>query len=318
MSDYVLVNDVHLSDRAPGNCTESYNDDLFDLLGQIGRFACERDAEAIILAGDVFHIKTPSRTSHATVLRLIEWATDALVPVYAVPGNHDLLHDRFDSLGGQPLGVCFAAGAIGLLDGWIDTGAPVYGVPWLMTFDDVNVMHALAEYRAGTFYRDAHQLVVTHAPLYRPGSELPFEFYPAAAWADAMNNRGTVHYGHVHEPHGIYDVGTVTFSNPGALSRGSLTEANLIRTPAIAVWNSDTGETTHHELNAKPAEQVFQLAKANAVKQHQLDLTDFLSNVAATQLDITNTASVLDWVRRNHPEDKALHSVVGQLLDQAA
>lgn len=322
MSVYVLFNDLHLSDRAPNNCTDSYNDDLFDLLEQVAGIAAERDAAAIILAGDVFHIKTPSRTSHATVLRLIEWARYALVPVWAVPGNHDLLHDRFDSLAGQPLGVCFASDAIQLLDGWIpdDNNQAVYGVPWLMSFDDVTVSQALKEYRdritrAGS---PPHTLVVAHAPLYPPGHELPYEFYPVANWAGSMNHTGTVHYGHVHEPHGIYTYNDVTFSNPGALSRGSLTEANLTRVPTIALWDSETGRTEHLPLKAKPADQVFLLAKANAVKKHNLDLSTFLKSVAATQLDITSTDTVINHVAEEHPDDKPLIEVVRRLLEQVA
>jgi DNA repair exonuclease SbcCD nuclease subunit len=322
VSDYILVNDIHLSDRAPKNCTDSYLEDLFGLLDQIARLAQSRDAP-IIFAGDIFHIKTPSRTSHATVLRLIEWAREALVPVWAVPGNHDLLFDRFDSLSGQPLGVCFASGAIQLLDGWPDTDEPIYGVPWLATFDDTNVSEALRQYRAEqSRSKPRHTLVVTHAPLYPPGRELPYENYPAGNWITAMGTylsyTTTVHYGHVHEPHGIYATLGVTFSNPGALSRGSLTEQNLTRTPAVAIWNSDTGQITHHQLAAKPAEQVFRLPEAIAAKKHQLDLSNFLDSVASTRLDISSTDTVLDHVRAQHADDPALIEVIRKLLEQVA
>src|SRR4051812_49721810 len=97
---------------------------------------------AIILAGDVFHHKAPSRTSHGTVMRFIDWARDALVQVYVVPGNHDMQNDRVASLHeSQPLGVVCASGVVDLLDGWIDDGCAdyVYGVPWQMTFDKANV-----------------------------------------------------------------------------------------------------------------------------------------------------------------------------------
>jgi predicted phosphodiesterase len=322
VSDYVLINDIHLSDRAPSSCTDTYLDDLFDLLEQATRIAQERDG-AIILAGDVFHHKAPTRTSHATVMRLIDWARLALVPVYAVVGNHDIQHDRTASIHEtQPLGVVMASGAIELLDGWIDEGGGdyVYGVPWQMTFDEANVCDALADYRhdgSPAASNDAHCLVVTHAPLYPPGRELPYEFFPVATWAKAMGNRGTVHYGHVHEPHGVYTWDGVTFSNPGALSRGSLHEHNLSRTPAVAIWNSQTGQITHHELNAKPAEQVFRLQQAAATKSAEITLNRFLDTVQATRLDISTTESVIEHVR-NTQDDPALIAVVEKLLAEAS
>lgn len=312
---YVLINDIHLSDRAPASCTETYLDDLFDLLDQAARIASSVDG-GIILAGDIFHHKAPSRTSHATVMRLIDWARGALAPIWAVPGNHDLQNDRLLSLHEtQPLGVVFASGVIEPLEGWMqDDTALVYGVPWLMSFDRTNVFDALEEYRYVRHSDSAHTLVVTHAPLYPPGQELSFEYFPAQQWAAAMDNRGTVHYGHVHEPHGIYEVDGVTFSNCGALSRGSLHEHNLTRTPAVAIWDSATGEITHQQLDAKPADQVFRLQQAAEIKTAGVDLSNFLASVAATRLDITSAASVMEHVRCTQ-QDPALVAVVEKLLE---
>lgn len=311
---YVLINDIHLSDRAPASCTDTYLDDLFDLLEQAADLAAA-EYGSIILAGDIFHHKVPGRTSHATVMRLINWARASLAPVYAVLGNHDLSHDRVSSLyESQPLGVVIASGAIEELDGWMGNGEPVYGVPWQMTFDDTNVSEAFANYRESEYYE--HHLVVTHAPLYPPGKELKFEFYPTTSWAQAMGGRGTVHYGHVHEPHGIYEVDGVTFSNSGALSRGSLHEHNLVREVKVAVWDSNTGLIEHVALRAKPAEEVFRLTQAQEKKAKTLDLRNFLSSVESTRLDITSSASVLAHLREaDHDAD--LVNIIEKLLTEA-
>lgn len=326
MAQYVLVNDLHLSDRAPRSCTDSYNDDLFDLLTEVNRLATQRQAAGIIYAGDIFHFKTPGRTSHATVMRLIQTAQAAPCPVYAVAGNHDLSHDRLDSLTeSQPLGVVFACGAIRELNGWLDPIAldedctfvhPVYGVPWLGTWDDSNVHEALAAFRE---LADEHQpaLVVTHAPLYPPGKELKYEFYPAAKFADAMGNHGTVHYGHVHEPHGVFEVDGVTFSNPGALSRGSLHEHNLTRAVQVACWDSHTDRIEHLTLPHKPPEQVFRLDEANQARTATQRLDQFLSQVGTTRLEVTTTEAVLDHIR-SLGLDASLQAVVEELLAGAA
>lgn len=319
---YVLVNDIHLSDRPPASCTDTYVNDLFELLYQVSAMAKGEDAR-IILAGDVFHHKAPSRTSHGTVTRLIDWAHDAIVPVYAVVGNHDVQNDRVDSIGStQPLGVVFASGAIQMLDGWIEEGGDdfVYGVPWQMSWDKASVRWALEDFLdEGSPLRSnsAHSLVVTHAPLYPPGQELKFENFPAADFAEAMGNHGTVHYGHVHEPHGIYTVDGVQFSNPGALSRGSLHEHNLKRTPSVAVWDSDTGVVEHRQLKARPADEVFRLAEIAEVKAHQLDLNAFLSGIASTRLEVASTTGVMQYVRKTQ-QDPALVVVIEKLLAEAS
>ncbi len=296
MGDYLLVNDVHLADRPPSSCTETYLDDLFALLAAIGDIARERAAAAVIYAGDVFHIKTPGRTAHSTVRRFIDHLRALPCPTMIVPGNHDLLHDRLESIAeSQPLGVVFASGAATELRGWHGEH-PVYGVPWLRRFSDDWVTAAFNDWRI-TCPGGRPKLVVTHAPLYPPGQELKWEHYPATKWAAAMANRGTVHYGHVHEPHGVYTVDGVAFSNPGALSRGSLHEHTRTRPVQIACWNSETGDTIHLDLPHRPATDVLRVTEAAAEKAETADLAAFLAAVGTTRLDVTSTEATIAHIR---------------------
>lgn len=322
--EYLLVNDIHLSDRAPSSCTDTYQDDLFDLLDTVGDLAAEREAAAIVLAGDVFHYKTPSRTTHRTVKRFIDVLRSWDCPTLIVPGNHDMTNDRLDSLDDtQPLGVVFASGAAHLLHGWSAVDADliqdaVYGVPWLMRFDNDTVFDALADWRSRLERRPGNYgLVVAHAPLYPPGKELPYEFYPAGNWAACMDNHGTAHYGHVHEPHGIYHSYDVQFSNPGALSRGSLHEHNLTRAVQIAAWNPVTGTIEHLTLPHKPAAEVFRLTEVAETTAGQARLDTFLESVGQTRIEITSIEAVMAHIRSLQlgPD---LENVVADLLTEGA
>lgn len=325
---YLLLGDIHLSDRPPSACTDSYLDDLFDLLGATVELARRRKVAAVIWAGDVFHHKTPGRTSHATVRRLIDLARTYPCPVYVVPGNHDLSHDRIASIDeGQPLGVMLAAGAVSLLQGWCtdgDGGAPLYGVPWLMRFDDDLVGQALADWRDRLQVprepRDLASLmpclVVAHAPLYPPGEELAFEYYPTRKWAQAMGGHGSVYYGHVHEPHGVYDNGGVTFCNPGALSRGSLHEHNLVRPIRVVIWAAGAFELV--DLPHRPAEEVFVLATAEAAAARRLDLDSFLATARAARLEVTSIEAVMAQLDAMADLEAEVRDLAKELLREAA
>ena len=316
MSEYLLMGDIHLSDRAPSSCTDSYQEDIFDILESVGEIAHARDSAAIIWAGDVFHHKTPSRTSHKTLIDLVDLVSAYTCPVYVVPGNHDMLHDRLESITvTQPLGVVIASGAVRLLYGWMLDGGPVFGLPWLQQFNDASVTVALAEYRAHTA-KFEHSLVVTHAPLYPPGRELEYEFYPTEKWAQAMGHRGSVYYGHVHEPHGWYRTGRVTFCNPGAISRGSLHEHNLTRTVQIAAWSSATGHFDLLDVKHKPASEVFRLADAAEAKTAKVELAQFLDSIGAARLDITSIEAVMTHVRGLGLGD-SLEATILTLLEEA-
>jgi DNA repair exonuclease SbcCD nuclease subunit len=322
---YLLLGDIHLSDRPPSSCTDSYLDDLFDLLGETVTLAGKRKVSAVIWAGDVFHHKTPGRTSHATVRRLIDLARTYPCPVYVVPGNHDLSNDRIASIDeGQPLGVMLASGAVRLLQGWPGdddfAGVPIhwvpYGVPWLMRFDDDLVGQALHDWTDRRGDPAAPGLVVAHAPLYPPGEELAFEYYPTRKWSEAMGGFGSVYYGHVHEPHGVYTNGGVSFCNPGALSRGSLHEHNLTRPIRVAIWKAGVFELV--ELPHRPADEVFVLATAAASAARRVDLNTFLAAARAARFEVTSIEAVMDELDRLDYLEPAVRDLAKELLREAA
>lgn len=326
----VLIGDVHLADRPPSSCTDSYLGDLFDLLDQASAVAKECKAQAIVQAGDWFHIKMPSRNSHKLVIRSIEWASNAPCSVYVVPGNHDLSNDRLESLNeGQPLGAVIRSKSVKMLRGWAEEPAlkhQLYGVPWLQDWDnkDNDVRETEVSSALGA-WQDLHDgsvpaLVVTHAPFYPPGQEPKYEnaeFYLPEKFALHMNNHGSVFYGHIHDPHGDYVVKGVRFCNNGSLSRGSLTESHLTRQVGVTVWDSTDGSFEFIPLKAKPAKEVFRLQEIGEVKTAQADLDKFLASIGETTVEITSMDAVLTYVRSLNL-GKDLEDVVEQLLLDAS
>lgn len=297
----LCVNDIHATRHPPSSCTDSYWPDLYELLYQSIELAARRGVQCIVWAGDVFHHKAPGRTDHGLVQDLISVIQGASRPVLIVPGNHDIQHDRLDSIDvTQPLGVLFRAGAL-RLEGWCgpdeDDPHVVYGVPWLQDWSQENLSAALADYREDSY---GCQLVVTHAPIYPPGSEPRYpgaEFTPADWWADAMGNEGYLLYGHIHEPHGVWRHGGVTFCNYGALSRGSLDEYNLDRQVGCALWDTDTGEFEFAPLKAKPAAEVFRLRRHAETTEARRSLDDFLAGIDAATLALLDIESVVAHIR---------------------
>jgi Icc-related predicted phosphoesterase len=312
---YLLLADIHASERPPSSCTASYMDDLFDLLYQTVNIAEQAQVAAVIWAGDVFHSKAPSRVSHRLMQRMLQLLGYYPCPVYVVPGNHDMQNDRLDTLADtQPLGVLVRSGKLRPLIGWMadaQGSGPVFGVPWLQHWDDESVIGALAGFRGSPQVADTsrHFLVVTHAPLYPEGRELQYEFYPARSFATAMGTPACVFYGHVHEPHGTWSLGitvetsqgidnwTTAFCNNGALSRGSLHEYNLTRQVGVTIWDSETGQFTFLPLKARPAEEVFRLREAGQVADTQRRLDDFLASVGSTSLDVMSAETVVAHIR---------------------
>lgn len=319
MTKVLQVNDIHAADRPPSSCTESYMEDILDLLGQTVTAADQYQVSAVVWTGDVFNSKSPTRNSHALVKRLARVGRSYQRPWLIVPGNHDMQHDRLDSVWEtQPLGELFdwENGAIPLI-GWARDFPYLYGVPWQQEWTNETVGDALQGFRErSNGYSGQRRLVCAHAPLYPPGYELPYEYYDAVMWASAMGNTGSCEYGHVHEYHGTWECAGVTFHNPGALSRGSLHEYNMTRPVKVSVWDSYDGTFTEVELKAKPADQVFRLREKQQLTDTAGKLDDFLERVGGTHLEVLSVEAVLEHVR-GMDVGKDVADEVAELLDWA-
>lgn len=328
----VCVGDIHAMDRAPRNATETYMDDIIDMLMWVADYAKPINA-VVVWAGDIFHHKTPSKTSHALVLRMIKvvrYHEESGVELYAVTGNHDISEDVLASIEEkQPLGVLYESGLMEL-KGWHKT-LPIYGVPWRSDWTS----RPEASYEAFAMWRsalgieeDTHPalmstpaLAVTHAPIYPPkeAENILWELVPTRGdngLSAAMGGVGSLYYGHIHEDHGIFEVEGVTYANMGAISRGSLTEYNVNRQIKVAVW--EDGVFTEVVVPHKPAEEVLRVAEVAAEKADKLSLDQFLSEVGQTQLEVSTAASVIEYIRSRDDLDDRVRTAAVQVIEDVS
>ncbi|WNN95179.1 MRE11 double-strand break endo/exonuclease [Microbacterium phage Magritte] len=322
MTQILCVGDIHAMDKAPVNAAESYMDDIEEMLRWTIRLAAEEQYDAIVWAGDIFHHKAPSRTSHALVLRMIgivQYAAELGVELLAVTGNHDISNDVLTSIQEkQPLGVLYKAGLKELV-GW-HPRLPLFGVPWRQdwTTSEDSAWKAFEDWREPDInvrsrMRPKARLAVTHAPIYPPkeAENIQWDLVPTRGKKGisyAMNGEGFLYYGHIHEDHGVFEVEGVTYANMGAISRGSLHEYNVTREIKVALWDdheedgapgAPTPQPTFTEIVVphKPASEVFKIAEAEEKKAERLSLDEFLSEIGSTTLDISSTGSAIEHIR---------------------
>ena len=102
--------DIHLSDKSPASRKDDWAETVFSKLEQVKRAAAKLKVDAVIDGGDFFHVKSPSRNSHALVHQAVEHHADYPCPVYCTPGNHDAVYGDYAFLPQQPLGILFSSG----------------------------------------------------------------------------------------------------------------------------------------------------------------------------------------------------------------
>lgn len=314
----LIVGDIHYNDRPPSARTDSYPQDILDKLTFTVEAAHEQEVDAVVWVGDVFHSKAPSKTSHWAVQRIAEIGLAYEKPWLIVPGNHDITHDRLDSLPKQPLGTLYKLGATKLVGQMVDL--PLFGVPYL---HDWGLLRQLLERRSTGPLGTPGSLVVAHAPIMPPGVTVPYEFIDARDWTEIQGG-GYCYYGHIHDNHGTYEAHShgselmsVTFCNHGALSRGSLHETDLARKPALTTWDSETGLFLRTEVPHKPPEEAYTLEEVHRKEEKKLSLEEFLGSVEATELDQLSVEAAIEQIRSMNL-DPTIRELAVELLEHVS
>lgn len=312
---YLFTNDFHFCRRNPASRTDDYNAELFGLLDQLYQLVEAFEVRAVLIAGDIFHDK--GSAAWDVVIRLLAWAQrvrEAECELITVMGNHDEIHDRYESIWQSPYGALISSGlfqdvsrTLYLLHG----GPAVYGVPWpdgakpdafaaIPPEADIVLAHGFATPEGGekwnTFCHRYDDLAV-QAPHVR-------------LW----------HFGHDHTDHGVYRLRNgAKVMNIGALSRGILDYDSIIRQVKVALVDFDP-EAAEHEvqqvgLQQQPAEAIFDLERRRERLAEQEHLQGFLDQLA------TGMAGVLDVdyhaVLARLPLDVAVRAKVEHYLAQA-
>ena len=297
----LLIGDVHLSDTPPSARTDSYAQDILDKLSWIVDFANSQEVDAIVQLGDMFHIKTPSRTSHWLVQRTSDVLERSKAHVYVVPGNHDMRHDRLDSLPSQPLGSLALSPNIDVVDR-ISWKHRFFAVPYTEDKEDFETALGVASSKAC-------RLVVAHASIFPPGVHPPYPHWNA----DDLETYGIpLAYGHIHEPHGSYEVNGTWFCNNGAISRGSLHEETLNRDLAVTIFDDsmEGNPFIRIPIPYRPAEEVFKLDVRQEKQDKVARLDDFLQSVQGVSLTALSVEEVVNHVETSNLLDApAVHEM---------
>jgi DNA repair exonuclease SbcCD nuclease subunit len=304
---FLLTNDLHLSHRGPQSRLDNWQETIFEKLGQIEALAIKLNVAAILIAGDIFHSK--SKITFATLLRLMIWGYRLKahgIRVLAIPGNHDEVHDRYESLDSQPLGVLFQSGAFENVTGnpvvlseRRDDADPqatltvsVSGLPYPQAmsrdeFDklpahpncEVNILmaHCYATVEGGSYFGEPiHK--------YEDLAALPYEVF---------------HFGHDHSDHGVVEVAGKTFVNIGALTRGSIAQDDANRAVKIALltvtapWTVDVQQV---RLKFKPAHEVFDLDLHAKKQRENVMIQEFVGSLSGDLAGVTADHNFKDIV----------------------
>jgi len=283
---FVTVADTHLSDVNPVSRVDDYHASLMAKMEKVSRVCEKIGATALLHAGDLFHVKKPTRVSHALVTEVADMLRNFPCPVYMVLGNHDISYDRIDTWPRQPVGTLITSGVVRLLSGnpaiFEEEGVRVgiYGQSFLRDYsvpvlDDINrAEHGLT-----------HVLVVAHLFVREKSGTLfgtPVRGYDYFDHADF----DVMLLGHDHDDRGVVvrreEGREKFFIDVGALSRGSLDDENVMRQVkcSVVTVEAEKGVKVQQvDLKAAPSEEIFDLEQREAQKRERMQLDGFVDSL---------------------------------------
>jgi DNA repair exonuclease SbcCD nuclease subunit len=300
------INDCHLSDKAPLNRTESYLDDTVQELLNAMHIAAAEKCEAILLPGDLFHIPAASRVSHSLVATWLTILDQCPIPeVFITPGNHDLSAGRLDSLPTQPLGILKYHPKVKILHSGLVAlthDISIAGIEWNYTMD-----------RDFFIQRIPLQLdvLITHAPI----APKPNPFYDTIQQEDLSGIAKFVAYGHIHkQAHPVKINGQTTFSNPGALSRGTIGEDDLGRKPSVAIIDTDRDTVDYITIPHKPVEEIFRLLASTIRETNDTIVDEFVRTLAEAEVDAVSIEDILGHVKAKLDSDPRAMAIAEDII----
>jgi DNA repair protein SbcD/Mre11 len=282
---FLFRTDIHLAAHSPISWKGDYTEEIFSNLEQIGELAAKNEVDAVLDAGDYFHVKAASKNPHYLTERSIRIHNKYPCPRFCVEGNHDIAYNNLESLARQPLGVLYASGVFQLLreqvfeDG--DLRIRVVGVPY-------NPTRSLSELLSIQKQKgDTHLIAIVHALAAKnpPASIEDFWNEPVFPYESLVSRNGPdiFCFGHWHKDQGVEEIGGKYFVNQGAVSRGALVRENLERTPQVATLEFDGHEIriSLHKLSVAPAEEVFDLEKKAIQEREHHDIDQFVTRLVS-------------------------------------
>jgi len=287
MIKLVWRSDVHLSDRAPASRKDDWTETVFNKLMQTRIVAEKLGAHGVLDGGDFFHVKSPSRNSHALLRRVAELHKTFPCPIYCTPGNHDSVYGDYNYLHQQPLGVLYASGVFRPLydqheavfvDPESGVKVRVIGVPYHGTQYDMSRFFNI------TRGDEDYLVVVAHVLASLKGGTM-FEGEDIVSYNDLMGVPADAFlFGHWHKDQGAVEIGGKWFVNIGSLTRGSIAQDDLIRQPACAVLSFVKEKMSIQvvRLRVQPSSEVFDVEGRAKAKDRATKMDSFVENIRGT------------------------------------
>ena len=296
MIKIITFTDIHIADKNPLSRKDNYKESIFNKLKQIGEICSREKVDLAICAGDVFHIKSPTKISHHLVSQLIDIFTRFPCPIFSIYGNHDVTQNNLNNLPKQPYSTLINSEVFTeITDGFFKDHIRIFKVDGLLepSYEDFNrekkcekIQICVAHVNASSKFDDLFgEKVYTYQELEKTSPDI-FVF------------------GHYHPDQGIEIRNGKHFVNVGSISRGSLKKDELNRIPSVGLIEIDDNfniKTSKIQLNVLSASEIFDLELKEKEEKEEEEINKFIEELK-NRIIINKTEDVCDQIKNLNVE----------------
>lgn len=257
----LIVNDLHFDQRGPVCRDINYLRDITGKLLEIS--VLSRNAQAVLITGDLIHRRIGKNVSHFTVRVIISLMKKMKCPVWLVLGNHDVMGNQLKTVITQPVGVILEADVMTRLDlePYLDEDLQVMGYPYTERFEK-----GLIELR-----------FMKRAPLFILG--IHGDLSPGSLLRDKIEGPDIVCVGHPHLDTGITKTNGIYYIEFGSLARITTRpyDARLIRVALLEIKGDKWRVRPYTLKNQRHWSEIY-AERAESVED-EVDIEDFVNLV---------------------------------------
>ena len=330
----LYITDSHLTAKSPSGRIDSYPMAALLKLMELGNVIQSQQVDYVIHGGDLFHTPKISLKYAGIVMRVIRsWG----VPIYVVPGNHDLYGYEVTTLDQTMLGLFEKSGIITVLK----KDNPIYlevtpnytvGIQGQEYFDGIDLGPSDAFQYTGDIYVEK-KILILHANLLENAGHPDMDH---TVIEPTTTNADIVCLGHYHpgishisggrpEPK-LYTSGQTSYVAPGSMMRIEASAFNKDATPHYAILGFEPDPAGVVEsiefkplLCAVPGQKIFDYGMKQTKKTNVNVMNQFKQIVAnaATLKHATTVADMLKAIAQTGGIDQSVLNEAASAVAQA-
>lgn len=281
----LYLTDTHDMGRNPGARIDDYHGAILNKFDEAFKVAIKEKVDAVVHGGDWFHYPKVANTIYNQHQRKLRKLRKKKIPVYVVPGNHDLYGYSLDTIDQTSLGSFMHAGLVKLLTRdksyMIDDGqvkVSIHGREYSIDIDD----DPTKDYQINVNTKADFNFLFSHGML------LDKPFHPdvkCTLTKDVITDADYVFNGHYHPGWKTHSIHHTTFVNIGSTGRDEGSVDNIKRKPKYAIIEV-TPNGVHIDVReykcAQEGKDVFDRTQIIQKKEHMRYLESFEQTVQDT------------------------------------